>query len=127
MTAHALMSHVAERSTTVSIEKRSRIGKNEVAGLGKLYLHGGQALKRDELGLTNSEYSVFAKLAWFGLAQRETEQRWSITDLGIAFIEGRARVQSVAVTVDREFVRLEGELVRAGDVNEEFYFEEVYA
>lgn len=108
-------------------EKRSRIGKNEVSGLGKLYLHGGQALKRDDLELTNSEYSVFAKLAWFGLAQRETEQRWSITDLGIAFIEGRARVQSVAVTVDREFSHLEGELVRAGDVNEEFYFEAVAA
>lgn len=125
MTAHALMSHVIERRTAV--EKRYRIGKNEVAGLGKLYLHGGQALKRDELGLTNSEYSVFAKLAWFGLTRREQEQRWSITDLGIAFIEGRARVQSVAVTVDREFIGLEGELVRAGDVNQEFYFEEVYA
>ncbi|AUG87252.1 hypothetical protein KGG77_gp16 [Streptomyces phage Omar] len=109
------------------MQKRSRIGKNEVSGLGKLYLHGGQALKRDELGLTNSEYSVFAKLAWFGLAQRESEQRWSITNLGIAFIEGRARVQSVAVTVDREFHHLEGELVRAGDLNEEFHFEEVYA
>ncbi|MFF4054644.1 hypothetical protein ACFYZ0_02510 [Streptomyces sp. NPDC001708] len=107
------------------MEKRSRIGKNEVSGLGKLYLHGGQALKRDELELTNSEYAVFAKLAWFGLAQRETEQRWSITDLGIAFVEGRARVQSVAVTVDREFSRLEGEAVRAGDVNEEFYYEAV--
>ncbi|QAX95517.1 hypothetical protein SEA_BARTHOLOMEWSD_68 [Streptomyces phage BartholomewSD] len=125
MTAPALMSHVIERSTTV--EKRSRIGKNEVSGLGKLYLHGGAGLKRDDLELTNSEYSVFAKLAWFGLARREQEQRWSITDLGIAFIEGRARVQSVAVTVDREFDRLEGELVRAGDVNQEFYYEAVAA
>ncbi|MEU9605427.1 hypothetical protein [Streptomyces sp. NPDC048057] len=125
MTAHALMSHVIERSTTV--EKRSRIGKNEVAGLGKLYLHGGQPLKRDELKLTNAEYSVFAKLAWFGLAQRETEQRWSITDLGVAFVEGRVRVAAVAVTVDRQFSHLEGELVAAGDVNEAFYFELVTA
>lgn len=109
------------------IEKRYRISKNEVSGLGKLYLHGGAALKRDELGLTNSEYAVFAKLAWFGLARREQEKRWSITDLGIAFIEGRARVQSVAVTVDREFSHLEGELVRAGDVNQAFYFEAVAA
>lgn len=111
----------------MSIEKRYRLGKSEVAGLGKLYLHGGQALKRDELDLTNPEYAVFAKLAWFGLAQRETEQRWSITDLGIAFVEGRARVQSTAVTVDREFSHLEGELVRAGEVNQEFYFEAVAA
>ncbi|MFF8845525.1 hypothetical protein ACF08N_22865 [Streptomyces sp. NPDC015127] len=108
-------------------EKRSRLGKNEVSGLGKLYLHGGQALKRDELELTNAEYAVFAKLAWFGLAERVQEQRWSITDLGIAFIEGRRRVQSVAVTVDREFDRLEGELVAAGDVNQEFYYEAVAA
>ncbi|QOV06191.1 hypothetical protein KGG72_gp61 [Streptomyces phage Salutena] len=127
MTAPALMSHVTERRSTVSIEKRYRLGKSEVAGLGKLYLHGGQALKRDELSLTNPEYAVFAKLAWFGLAKREEGQRWSITDLGVAFVEGRARVQSVAVTVDREFIGLEGELVRAGDVNQEFYFEEVYA
>ncbi|WP_329289511.1 hypothetical protein [Streptomyces pseudovenezuelae] len=107
----------------MSSEKRYRLGKSEVSGLGKLYVHGGQALKRDELGLTNPEYAVFAKLAWFGLAQRETEQRWSITDLGIRFVEGRARVQAVAVTVDREFVALEGEFVAAGDVNQEFYYE----
>ncbi|MEU6572320.1 hypothetical protein [Streptomyces sp. NPDC046805] len=103
-------------------EKRSRLGKNEVSGLGKLYLHGGQGLKRDDLGLTNAEYAVFAKLAWFGLAKRETEQRWSITDLGIGFVEGRARVQAVALTVDREFAGLAGELVRAADLNESFYF-----
>lgn len=125
MTAHALTSHVIERSITV--EKRYTLGKNEVAGLGKLYLHGGQALKRDELGLTNAEYAVFAKLAWFGLTEREEGQRWSITDRGIAFIEGRVRVQAIAVTKDREFSHLEGELIRAGDVNQAFYFEEVYA
>lgn len=104
-------------------EKRSRIGKNEVGGLGKLYLQGGDALKRDDLSLTNSEYSVFAKLAWFGLAQREEEQRWSITKQGIDFIEGRTRIPSVAVTLDREFVGLEGELVKAGDVNADYYFD----
>ncbi|MFF4510619.1 hypothetical protein [Streptomyces mirabilis] len=104
------------------MQKRSRIGKNEVSGLGKLYLQGGQALKRDDLGLTNAEYAVFAKLAWFGLAKREQEQRWSITDLGIAFVEGRARIHSVALTVDREFAGLAGDLVRAGDVNSNFYF-----
>jgi hypothetical protein len=107
----------------VNIEKRSRLGKNEVSGLGKLYLHGGEGLKRDDLGLSNAEYSVFAKLAWFGLAKREQEQRWTITDLGIAFVEGRARVQAVAVTVDRALAGLTGELVKAGDLNESFYFE----
>jgi hypothetical protein len=106
-------------------EKRSRLGKNEVSGLGKLYLHGGQALKRDDLGLSNAEYSVFAKLSWFGLARREHEQRWSITDLGVSFIEGRARVQAVALTVAREFAGLTGELVKASDVNDAFYFETV--
>ncbi|MFF3249703.1 hypothetical protein ACFYWP_01505 [Actinacidiphila glaucinigra] len=111
----------------MGIEKRYRLGKSEVSGLGKLYLQGGQALKRDELSLTNPEYAVFAKLAWFGLAKREQEQRWSITDMGIRFIEGRARVQAVAVTVDREFVGLEGEFIAAGDVNQEFYFEAVAA
>jgi hypothetical protein len=104
-------------------EKRYRLGKSEVSGLGKLYLAGGQALKREEIGLTNPEYAVFAKLAWFGLAKREQEQRWSITEQGIAFVEGRARVPSVAITSDREFTGLEGELVKAGDVNAEFYFE----
>lgn len=104
------------------MQKRSRIGKNEVSGLGKLYLQGGQALKRDDLGLTNAEYAVFAKLAWFGLARREHEQRWSITDLGIGFVEGRTRVPSIALTLDREFVGLEGEFVTAGDLNSDFYF-----
>lgn len=104
-------------------EKRYRLGKSEVSGLGKLYLAGGQGLKREEIGLTNPEYAVFAKLAWFGLAQREKEQRWSITQRGIDFVEGRVRIPSVAVTADREFKGLEGELVRAGDVNSEFYFE----
>jgi hypothetical protein len=107
------------------VQKRSRIGKNEVSGLGKLYLHGGQALKRDDLGLSNAEYSVFAKLSWFGLARREHEQRWSITEKGIDFIEGRTRIPSVAITSDREFAGLEGELVKAGDVNDAFYFETV--
>ncbi|MGW5130851.1 hypothetical protein [Streptomyces sp. NPDC004135] len=104
-------------------EKRYRLGKSEVSGLGKLYLAGGQALKREEIGLTNPEYAVFAKLAWFGLARREEEQRWSITRQGIDFVEGRVRVPSVAITTDREFRGLEGELVKAGDVNAEFYFE----
>ncbi|ATI18685.1 hypothetical protein SEA_AMETHYST_64 [Streptomyces phage Amethyst] len=104
------------------MRKRSHLGKNEVSGLGKLYEQGGQALKRDDLRLSNAEYSVFAKLAWFGLAQREEEQRWSITPQGINFIEGRVRVQRTAVTEDREFVGLEGVLVSAGDVNSSFYF-----
>jgi hypothetical protein len=65
---------------------------------------------------------VFAKLAWFGLAKREQEQRWTITDLGISFIEGRARVQVVALTIAREFAGLTGDLVKASDVNESFYF-----
>jgi hypothetical protein len=104
------------------VQKRSRIGKNEVSGLGKLYLQGGDALKRDEMSLTNAEYAVFAKLAWFGLAKRVEEQRWSITDLGIGFIEGRTRVPSVAITLDRELVGLEGELVKAGDLHSDFYF-----
>ncbi|MFI5863533.1 hypothetical protein [Streptomyces sp. NPDC051546] len=108
-------------------ETRSRLGKNEISGLGKLYLQGGSALKRDELGLTNAEYAVFAKLAWFGLAERQQERRWSITNLGISFVEGRARVQSVAVTVNREFAGLEGELVKAGDVNQEFHYDAVVA
>lgn len=106
-------------------ERRYNLGKSEVAGLGKLYAAGGDALKRDEIGLENKEYTVFARLAWFGLARREEEQRWSITRLGIDFVEGVARVQRTAVTVDREFVGLEGELVRAYDVNEAFYFEAV--
>ncbi|MFF3793752.1 hypothetical protein ACFYXW_27495 [Streptomyces sp. NPDC001981] len=104
------------------MQKRSRIGKNEVSGLGKLYLQGGDALKRDEMGLTGTEYAVFAKLAWFGLARREGEQRWSITQKGIDFIEGRTRVLSVAITSAREFVGLEGELVKAGDIHSDFYF-----
>ncbi|WP_405799511.1 hypothetical protein [Streptomyces sp. NBC_01506] len=103
-------------------EKHYKLGKREVSGLGKLYLQGGDALKREEIGLGNAEYAVFARLAWFGLAKREEEQRWSITTKGIGFIEGRVRVQTVAVTVDREFVRLEGELVSAGAVNQEFSF-----
>ncbi|MFJ3775255.1 hypothetical protein ACIPX0_26540 [Streptomyces sp. NPDC090075] len=103
-------------------EKRYRLGKSEVSGLGKLYLAGGQALKREDIGLTNPEYAVFAKLAWFGLAQREKEQRWSITEQGIAFVEGRVRVPSVAITTDREFTGLAGELVKAGDLNAEFQF-----
>lgn len=107
------------------IKKRYKLGKSEVSGLGKLYAAGGEALKREEIGLENREYAVFARLAWFGLAQREQEQRWSITRLGIDFVEGVARVQRTAVTVDREFAGLEGELVRAHDVNEEFFFEVV--
>ncbi|WP_432006334.1 hypothetical protein [Streptomyces parvus] len=108
-------------------EKRYNLGKSEVSGLGKLYAQGGQALKRDEIGLENKEYTVFARLAWFGLAKREEEQRWSITRLGIDFVEGIARVQRTAVTRDREFVGLAGELVRAYDVNDAFYFEAVPA
>lgn len=104
-------------------EKRYRLGKSEVSGLGKLYLAGGQHLKREEIGLSNPEYAVFAKLAWFGLAQREEEQRWSITEQGIAFVEGRVRVASVAITSDREFTGLAGELVKAGELNAEFHFE----
>ena len=108
-------------------EKRYNLGKSEVAGLGKLYAAGGEALKREELGLENKEYTVFARLAWFGLAKREAEQRWSITRLGVDFVEGIARVQRTAVTRDREFAGLTGELVRAYDINDAFYFEGVPA
>ncbi|AXQ61121.1 hypothetical protein SEA_HANK144_68 [Streptomyces phage Hank144] len=106
-------------------EKRYNLGKSEVSGLGKLYAAGGDALKRDEIGLENKEYTVFARLAWYGLAKREEEQRWSITQHGINFVEGRVRVQRTAVTTDREFSHLEGVLVSAAGVNQAFYFEAV--
>lgn len=108
-------------------EKRYNLGKSEVSGLGKLYAQGGEALKREEIGLENKEYTVFARLAWFGLAEREQEQRWSITRLGIDFVEGIARVQRTAVTRNRAFVGLVSELVRSYDINDAFYFEAVPA
>lgn len=45
-----------------------------------------------DMGITNSQYTNFCHLAYFGLAKHITEG-WIPTELGIAFIYGEAGVQ----------------------------------
>ncbi|MFD6636738.1 hypothetical protein ACFWDN_13045 [Micromonospora chalcea] len=77
---------------------RYTLGPALATALIKLKAHGGPA-KRAHLALTGPEYSVFHKLAYWGLAEAE-EGWWSITGAGINWVNGIVTVPQAVYSVN---------------------------
>ncbi|WLW38610.1 hypothetical protein [Streptomyces phage Verabelle] len=87
-----------------------------ITALGKLYAAGGEEVTRAQMKLTNTEYSIFAWLAWWGLAEHgEGSRTWSITKLGLDFFEGRVRIPFGVIARDGVVLGTEGEMVHVHD------------
>lgn len=77
-----------------------------VKGLYSLHKAGGRA-KLDKLGLSNSEFTNFQKLRYFGLAlNSKSSCEWFITSKGYSFLEGRIKINMAAYTENGRVVRL---------------------
>jgi hypothetical protein len=83
--------------------------------------------------LTHSDRN-FQKMGFWGLIEREkndnpkkrTSGMWSITKLGIDFVNGKVSVPKYVVTYDGKLVRTEGENVFIRDIlNDKFDYEEL--
>lgn len=73
-------------------------------GLARLY-EAEKPVNKNTLGLTHNQMCNFPKLQYWGLIEKYTRPdgtraagQWKITDLGIAFVEGQARIQDTAWT-----------------------------
>ena len=103
-----------------------------VTALGKLARAGGRA-KRSELKLTNSEYTNFVKLSYWGLAIQPADEQgkvrgrpWEITYRGRLFLGGHIVMLKSAVTYRGKVRRLEGKMVRVTDVDPDWKTAEWY-
>ena len=70
--------------------------------LFKLRACGGSG-RADELGLTNSQFANMQKLKYFGLIDKD-KRVYILNDLGIAFLEGEAKVPRAVYTRFNEVV-----------------------
>lgn len=76
-----------------------------VKGLFCLHKAGGRS-KLDKIALSNSEFTNFQKLRYFGLAlNNKTSNEWFITSKGYSFLEGRTKVNKAAYTENGKVIR----------------------
>ena len=101
------------------------VGK--VVALRKLvdyYETNHRGVNLEKLGLTNSQYTNFCHLVYFGLAGN-TPKGWLPTDLGIAFIHGEAKITQPVATMGKAVLPNNHEAWRThpGDRKEVFVFD----
>jgi hypothetical protein len=97
------------------VEYRFGFNKGLAAFLTKLYI-ANRPVKTDSLGLTYAQRTNSQKLRYWGLAvpyknEESVVKRgwWVITQLGIDFVTGKAKIPKYAVTRSNEVIRMEGE------------------
>lgn len=112
-----------EHCGSVITEYKFNLNKGLCHVLAKLYEAGGQS-EIDKLGLTNSEYSNYPKLAYWDLAQRVIHRDevkggiWKITSHGIKFVAGVIPRRKSVVMRKRKWIRDAGDLVMFRDIIE---------
>jgi hypothetical protein len=89
-------------------------------GLITLYRRGRGYYHLEEIGLTRTEHGDFAKLAYWGLIERDenddestkrTSGRWRITDRGVQFTLGNIEVIKYAHVYNGKILKLSGDNV----------------
>lgn len=112
------------------IEYKFSLNTGLVSCLYKLKKAGGQA-EVSKLGLSNSQYVNFQKLAWWGLVVKitgedEVEKRrggkWGITKKGGRFLRGEAQVKKYVHTYRGEVIRTDGTELFIEDVKDGYKY-----
>lgn len=97
---------------------KHKINKVLIAALAKLNAVGGRATLQ-QLDLTNTRFSNFQKLRYFGLIYPTNKKgEWQITELGIQFLQGRKTIPDFVITRNANLVRKSEEQVFITDVEE---------
>lgn len=95
------------------VEYSFNMNKGLCAVLTKLFEARGP-IAIEKLGFTNSQYSNYPKLAYWGLAQRVYQDGnakgglWEITFDGVQFIRGKKTVSKTVVMKNKVLQRFEG-------------------
>ena len=120
------------------IEYKFSLNKGLVSCLYKLNLAGGKS-EVSSLGLSNSQYVNFQKLAWWGLVRKiigegEVERRrggkWGITKRGVKFLSNEISLNKFVYTYRGEVKRMDGPMLFISDVKDGYkyrldYIEEI--
>lgn len=81
-----------------------------------LYAAGGEKVKAIDLGFADKRTN-FHKMAYWNLAEQNERGVWSITQKGIAFVEGLVKVPKYAVVARNVVVRFEGPDIAIDEAN----------
>lgn len=85
-----------------------------IKGLRELYNAGGKA-RLDKLNLSNSEFTNFQKLRYFGLAYNDRYE-WTLTELGTLFLAGKIKVNKTVCTENAVVIAKSTDKVAIEDV-----------
>lgn len=110
-----------------SAEYHFVLNRGLVKALGRLHDFGGSAVI-GELGLSNSQYGNFAKLAYWGLMEKrgtKLDRTWYLTQRGKLFIAGRIKVPKGLRVFGRKVVSLDDDMVSARDLDPEFRYRQI--
>ena len=98
-----------------TVEYRNSISQSQVRALRQLKVMGGSAAI-NELGLTNSAYSAFAKLKYWDLIERTSPGHWKLTSAGERFLAGGV-LRATAVSYRNRLLRHEGAWVTVEEIS----------
>lgn len=119
-------SELCEHCGAKIVEYKHGLGKNLMRCLVKLVNAGGGPLSiSDDLKLTKSQYTNFAKLAYWGLVVKanpkggERGGMWAITDEGWRFVRGKEKIQKYACVYRGDVVRRLGPMLSVTDITDD--------
>lgn len=98
------------------VEYKHSLTKAQIRPLAKLAKAGGGPLNiTDDLNLTKSEYTNFAKLAYWGLVKQEGNSErggnWQITEKGWGFVKGLVGIRKQVIIYRGNLVKFLGDFI----------------
>jgi hypothetical protein len=120
---------------TVEYKHRMNVGLvRALAALAKASIKTRPDVLASSLPLDHAELANLQKLQYWGLIspaahgpEDRKRGRWTVEEIGFAFLEARAPISRTAVTYRGETVRFDGKDAWVGDVVEGFQFVRDYA
>jgi hypothetical protein len=114
------------------VEYKHGLSKAQVRPLVRLMNAGGGPLNiSDDITLNKSEYTNFAKLAYWGLVEKEGDSkrggRWQITAIGRRFLGGEVTLQKTAWVYRGVVQRFDGPELSIMDVTGGWKYRPDYA
>ena len=125
--------YVCDHCGSKVVEYTFSFNKGLAIVLGKLFDAGGP-VKIETLRFTNSQYSNYPKLRYWGLAEMVCDEEskrkgglWQITNKGKQFVMGFITIPRQAVMRQKRFQRFEGEEIRFFETSGGYKYKQDYA